>query len=238
VLGAFPGSEWTISRIQVEAGRQLVIVTDGIVEAQGPEERFGEGRLREQLSGGSNPALATQRLEGALSSFTGGALDDDIAILAIERGSSEPLSPPADLALDGWMMGLVERLYESFNRRDVTGIVGICDEKMDFFPSGTAEAIGRDTPYVGPAGLQEYMADVAKVWEELLITPSELERKGERLLVRGRVYARSRKLGIRDVPVAWIWEVRDRRFIRGEVFSDPEQAVARFAAVESQTSLS
>jgi serine phosphatase RsbU (regulator of sigma subunit)/ketosteroid isomerase-like protein len=238
VLGAFAGAEWAISRSQVEPGRQLVIVTDGIAEAQGAEERFGEGRLREQLSGATNPALATQRLEGALSSFTGGALDDDIAILAIERGSSEPPSPAADLALDGRMMALVERLYESFNRRDVTGIVGICDEEMGFFPSGTAEALGRDAPYVGPAGLQEYMADVAEVWEELLITPSELERRGESLLVRGRVYARSRELGIRDVPVAWIWGVREGRFVRGEVFSDPEQAVARFAAVESQSSLS
>jgi serine phosphatase RsbU (regulator of sigma subunit) len=238
VLGAFAGAEWAISRSQVEPGRQLVIVTDGIAEAQGPEERFGEGRLREQLSGATNPALATQRLEGALSSFAGGALDDDIAILAIERGSSEPPSPAADLALDGRMMALVERLYESFNRRDVTGIVGICDEAMGFFPFGTAEAIGRDAPYVGPAGLQEYMADVAKVWEELLITPSELERRGESLLVRGRVYARSRELGIRDVPVAWIWGVREGRFVRGEVFSDPEQAAARFAAAEPQSSLS
>lgn len=238
VLGAFPGAEWAISHSQVEPGRQLVIVTDGIAEAQGPEERFGEDRLREELSGVTNPALVTQRLEGALNSFTGGTLDDDIAILAIERGSSEPPAPAADLALDGRMMALVESLYDSFNRRDEAGIVAICDEEMDFFPSGTAEAIGRDAPYVGPAGLQEYMADVAQVWEELLITPSELERRGECLLVRGRVYARSRELGIRDVPVAWIWEVCDSRFVRGEAFSDPEQAVVRFAAVEPQSSLS
>ena len=33
------------------------------------------------------------------------------------------------------------------------------------------------------------------------------------------------------MPVAWIWEVRDGRFVRGEVFPEPEQAVARFAAL-------
>jgi hypothetical protein len=74
--------------------------------------------------------------------------------------------------------------------------------------------------------------------EGLLITPSELERRGESLLVRGRVYARSRELGIRDIPVAWIWAVREGRFVRGEVFSDPEQAMVRFAAVEQESSLS
>jgi ketosteroid isomerase-like protein len=128
-------------------------------------------------------------------------------------------------------LALVRRLYECFNLRDEGGIFELCDERMGFFPVVTAEAIGRDAPYVGPAGLRDYLADVAQVWEELQITPSEVEARGEVLLVRGRVYARSRELGIRDVPVAWIWHVRDGRFVRGEVFPDPEQAIVRFAAI-------
>ncbi len=128
-------------------------------------------------------------------------------------------------------MALVERLYDCFNRRDEACIKAICDEEMAFFPVVTAEAVGRDAPYTGPAGLHQYMEDVAQIWEELQITPSEMERRGDTLLVRGRVYARSRELGIRDVPAAWIWEVRGDRFVRGEVFPDPEQAVARFLAI-------
>jgi ketosteroid isomerase-like protein len=58
------------------------------------------------------------------------------------------------------------------------------------------------------------------------------EVQGERVLVRGRVYARSRELGIRNVPVAWIWEIRGGRFTRGAVFPDPDQAVAMFASGE------
>jgi len=129
-------------------------------------------------------------------------------------------------------LALVRRLYDCFNGRDEAGIVSLCDERMEFFPVVTAEAVGRDAPYRGPEGLRDYLADVAGVWEELQITPSEVEARGAVLLVRGRVYARSRELGIRDVPVAWIWEVRDGLFARGEVFPDPEQAVARFAAGE------
>ncbi len=127
-------------------------------------------------------------------------------------------------------VALVERLYACFNERDEAGMVELCDERMEFFPVVTAEAVGRDAPYGGQAGLHDYLSDVATVWEELLITPSLIERRGDSLLVRGRVYARSRELGIRDVPVAWIWEVRDGCVVRGEVFPDPEQAVARFAA--------
>jgi ketosteroid isomerase-like protein len=125
---------------------------------------------------------------------------------------------------------LIERLFEAFNRRDAAEIAAICDEEMEFFPEATAEAVGRSSAYVGRAGLREYMADTAQVWEELLITPGNLEQRGESLLVRGRVYARSRELGIRDIPVAWIWQVRDGRFVRGQVFLDAEQAVERFDA--------
>ncbi len=128
-------------------------------------------------------------------------------------------------------LALVRRLYECFNLRDEAGIVELCGESMEFFPVVTAEAIGRDAPYAGPAGLPDYLADVAQAWEELQITPVEVEARGEALLVRGRVYARSRDLGIRDVPVAWIWHVRDGCFVRGEVFPDIEQALARFAAI-------
>jgi ketosteroid isomerase-like protein len=126
---------------------------------------------------------------------------------------------------------LVERLYEAFNRRDPDDIAAVCDENMEFFPVVTAEALGRADPYVGPAGLHDYLADAGRVWEELLITPNQVEQRGDRLLVRGRVYARSRELGIRDMPVAWIWEVRDGRFIRGEVFPDLEHAFEQFSAV-------
>lgn len=124
---------------------------------------------------------------------------------------------------------LVERLFGAFNRRDEADIAALCEERMEFFPV-TAEAVGRRRPYVGPAGLREYLDDIARVWDELLILPKQVESDGSRLLVRGRVYLRSRELGIRDMPVAWIWDLEDGRFVRGEVFADPEQAALSFAA--------
>ncbi len=128
-------------------------------------------------------------------------------------------------------LALVKRLYECFNRRDEECIIELCDERMEFFPVVTAQAVGREAPYRGGAGLRDYLADVAQVWDELRISPSEVEVRGEFALVLGRVYARSRELGIRDVPAAWIWQVRDGQVVRGEVFPDPEQAGERFAAL-------
>jgi serine phosphatase RsbU (regulator of sigma subunit) len=99
VLGAFPDGEWGIARCEVEPGQQLVVVTDGITEAQGPEGRFGEARLRAELGGTSNPAMALQRLEASLHAFTDGGLDDDVAMLAIARASSGASGGPET---DAW----------------------------------------------------------------------------------------------------------------------------------------
>ena len=89
VLGAFADGSWQIGYSQVEPGQQLVIVTDGITEAEGSEGRFGEERLRMHLVGAASPAHVVQRLEGALHVFTEGALDDDAAILAVSRADGD-----------------------------------------------------------------------------------------------------------------------------------------------------
>ncbi len=122
---------------------------------------------------------------------------------------------------------LIGRLFHAFNQRDEETIVELCSEEMEFH-AVTAEEIGRSDPYRGVEGLHEYLADVERIWEELLITPSRVEQRGERLLVLGRVYVRSRALGIRDVPVAWIWQLSGEMFVRGEVFADPQIALSRF----------
>jgi ketosteroid isomerase-like protein len=127
---------------------------------------------------------------------------------------------------------LVRRLYEAFNRRDKEEIAAVCSEEMGFYPYATADAVGRAAPYSGIEGLNEYMADIELIWEELQIISSSVERRGETVLVRGRVYARSRELGIRDMPAAWLWGLKAGQFVRGEVFPDPEEAIARFEALE------
>ena len=121
----------------------------------------------------------------------------------------------------------IERLFDAFNRRDGAEITDLCDERMEFF-AVTGEEVGRNEPYVGADGLHDYLTDVARVWEELLITPKQVVQRGDSVLVRGRVYLRSRALGIRDMPTAWIWDMRDGRFIRGTVFIDTEEALSLF----------
>jgi serine phosphatase RsbU (regulator of sigma subunit) len=89
VLGAFIDAEWGLDYTVVDPGQQVVVVTDGIAEACGQGGRFGEERLRAELGGAVGPVQAVQRLEGALRSFTGDRLEDDVAILALAPASAE-----------------------------------------------------------------------------------------------------------------------------------------------------
>jgi Stage II sporulation protein E (SpoIIE) len=89
LLGAFSDAHWDVVRCDLELGQQLVIVTDGITEAQGRDGRFGEDRLHAELRRASDPALVMRRLETALNTFTEGRHDDDVAILALTRNSGE-----------------------------------------------------------------------------------------------------------------------------------------------------
>ncbi len=90
VLGAFGDASWELKRAVVGPGQQLVAVTDGITEAGGAGERFGEARLHAELAGSLSPANSVSKLEGALDLFTAGALDDDAAALAVTPTLSQP----------------------------------------------------------------------------------------------------------------------------------------------------
>jgi serine phosphatase RsbU (regulator of sigma subunit) len=92
VLGAFGDASWQLEQARIGPGQQLVAVTDGITEAGGPEERFGEARLRAELAGSSSPDISVRKLEGALDLFSAGDLEDDAAALAV---TPVPVAPPA-----------------------------------------------------------------------------------------------------------------------------------------------
>jgi hypothetical protein len=95
VLGAFNDARWSVSHCTLDPGQQLVVVTDGVLEAQGPSERFGEDRLRSELRAASDPTQVLQRVEASLQSFTQGALDDDIAVVVLAPTPDAAAAPAA-----------------------------------------------------------------------------------------------------------------------------------------------
>jgi PAS domain S-box-containing protein len=86
LLGVVEEPSWPPIAVAVEPGDQLVLYTDGVIEARREGgERFGSERLRQGLTGCEAPDLAVERVRGALWSFGARTREDDAALVAIRR---------------------------------------------------------------------------------------------------------------------------------------------------------
>jgi serine phosphatase RsbU (regulator of sigma subunit) len=85
LLGAFEQGHWLAATLDIRAGDVLVLYTDGVLDARGPDSRFGDERLQQTLAGVASAGDAVERIQQALIDFAGPDQDDDIAALAIQR---------------------------------------------------------------------------------------------------------------------------------------------------------
>jgi ketosteroid isomerase-like protein len=114
--------------------------------------------------------------------------------------------PPVDAEL------IVRELFAAFGRRDAAGMVPFLTEDAQFYGQGTAEALGRTDPYIGHAGIHEYIADVPRAWAELEVHPTDVRSAGRGVVCFG--VAVGRLLGAQEpvrIPVIWVFKLRGSR---------------------------
>ena len=82
-----PNGTFSSREVALEAGDLLLLYTDGLTEARNGEMLFGEERVAATLrrEPGRDPAYLCKALLEAARDFSGTALGDDVAILAIKR---------------------------------------------------------------------------------------------------------------------------------------------------------
>lgn len=86
VLGAADEVEIFEERVEMAPGDCLVLYTDGVLDAVGETDRFGEDRLMSAIAGAAaSPDERMRKLRAALREFQSGAQRDDIAALAVQR---------------------------------------------------------------------------------------------------------------------------------------------------------
>ncbi len=85
LLGPFAEIRVTERAGELRAGDALVLYTDGVTEARGAREMFGEERLRELLSrqAGRSAHEIAAIVERSVVAFHGGPLSDDLAVLVL-----------------------------------------------------------------------------------------------------------------------------------------------------------
>lgn len=123
----------------------------------------------------------------------------------------------------------VRRLAEAFNDRDVDAMVQDLHPDAVLYPL-RAQLEGK--VYRGHDGLREMFADFDQDWESLHLEPEEFRGVGDEVVVLGRLRARGRTSGVDlDVPIGFVWRLRDGKAVYGKSFSEPEDAL-RAAGLE------
>jgi len=84
-LGAYARGDWQSTTVELAPGDQLVLYTDGVIDAVGEHERFGEARLADVVVDGESAADTVGRIERAVSDFASGPQVDDTAVIVVER---------------------------------------------------------------------------------------------------------------------------------------------------------
>jgi ketosteroid isomerase-like protein len=121
---------------------------------------------------------------------------------------------------------VIEAVFTAFAERDVEGVIARLHADCEFI-AVTADHAGRTEPYRGHDGIRRYFRDVAEVWDELRVVPSEYRQNGERILVTGRVTARS-PARIVAGSTGWIWHLRDGLVTYVRVYPSAADAMAAF----------
>jgi sigma-B regulation protein RsbU (phosphoserine phosphatase) len=88
MLGAWTDGRWPRTTTTLRPGDVLVLYTDGVTDATGAEDRYGEERLRAALAHSRDAEDALRRIADGLADFETGEQSDDTAALALAR--SEP----------------------------------------------------------------------------------------------------------------------------------------------------
>ena len=119
---------------------------------------------------------------------------------------------------------IVRQVFAAFSRRDPDALLALCDPEIVFVPP-TGRLAGREEPYRGHEGLRTYLADVARVWQELRSEPAEFIEVGDVVVCTGRVYAWGVGRVI-DAPAGWVWRLRDGKLVEGRVYENRREALA------------
>jgi phosphoserine phosphatase RsbU/P len=118
IAGAFEGLEWPATPVELEPGDVLVLYTDGVVDAMGEDDRYGEQRLREAL--GRLDGEVGERLDalsGELEAFERGPQRDDTTVLVLQyRGGGDQPAEASRRAASSMTSGRLQKANRTRSR--------------------------------------------------------------------------------------------------------------------------
>jgi ketosteroid isomerase-like protein len=120
---------------------------------------------------------------------------------------------------------VVRELFAAFARRDPAALEPIVHEDCQFWPQGTAEAIGRTEPYAGPDGVRQFLVDTEAVWDELEVHPTDVRAAGSGVVCFGVAIGRLKgSPDAQRIPVIWVFRLQQGRLVYGRAVRTAAEA--------------
>jgi ketosteroid isomerase-like protein len=103
---------------------------------------------------------------------------------------------------------IVRRSFDAISRGDVEALLELYDRDVKFLPlTGTQVESGG---YHGHAGVRDYFAEVADVWDQIRPYADDVRTVGDQVVVLGGCAVRGKASEVEtDSPMAWVVTVRD-----------------------------
>jgi ketosteroid isomerase-like protein len=117
-------------------------------------------------------------------------------------------------------VAIVRAMFEAFTRRDLDAVLPFLADDVELRVPGTSSRAGRDGAYRGHAGIRDYFADVAAVWDELTVEPEDFRATEGSVVIFGHVHGRRGGQAM-ETNVLWTWKLRDGKITSGSVFDTP-----------------
>jgi ketosteroid isomerase-like protein len=122
---------------------------------------------------------------------------------------------------------IIRRGLDAYNRGDVQTLLDISDPEAEFVPLRSLVVGGS---YRGHDGIRKFMEDVSEEWEDLVIRSQEFREHESCVLLLGQFEGRGKASGVEmRSPVAWIFELRDRKIVRMQAYSSQQEALQAVA---------
>src|SRR4051795_9735047 len=103
-------------------------------------------------------------------------------------------------------LDVVRAIYDAFGRRDLAAALEYLAPDCELHAGGTAEAAGHSSPYRGHDGVRQYFADVAAVWDELVLHAEDFRVLPGSVVVIGHASARRGERRI-ERSIVWTWKL-------------------------------
>ena len=103
---------------------------------------------------------------------------------------------------------IVRLTFDAIRRSDIDALLELYDADIEFLPlTGTRVESGG---YTGHAGVREYFAEIAEVWDEIRPHAEDIRTVGDHVVVLGGCAVRGRASGAEsDEAMAWVITVRN-----------------------------